>query len=1124
MKRFGLLALLLVAPIASQAQLVLFTDNFTSSTTNKPSAPGGTPFNSFTSYDVAASKAAITNTTITSGDFKIALDVTTSSGLLEVQGVFSKSPITLVSPGDYINLTYTFSMTNPLPTTAAYLGQGLYNSAGSIPLSGGALNSGNLGGAGIFISGNCANWQGYFSRVFSTSNTVYTRPVQVAATTSAAQDLLGNGITGGFNNPGPALLADTATSTVTLTPGSVYTISYTIALTDTNTPTLAFTNTLYSGAGTGGAVLSTATTTATGTNYLTNSFDGLSLGRRETGSVPIRMDVTNITITANISTFPGQPFVVTGGGIACPGATFPVGLDGSVLNNDYYLFTNGVWTGVLQSGTGSPLTFPNETVISVPLTNTVIASNTVNANTGQMLGSVIVGPDSPPVITNQPIAVTVALNYPSVFTAGVTGGGLIFQWYKNGVALVDGGTISGSATSTLVISSTAPGDAATQPQGYYCIISNPCGSSATTVTNALTIGSPGNISWVGNVTSNWDLSTTANFNNGSAVVFHNGDNVTLPDGSAARLSIIGSFIAPTSINDNASQSYTIFGPGSIIGPGSVTKSTPGILAIVNSNAYSGGTTISGGGTLILTNQNFGAGTGTITLAGGTLEFPLKQANAAGCSNNINVTVSSTLQYDTNSTFGAVLNGAIMGNPGTTLTINGNNGATGTARMRLYGQFTNNSAIVLASIGEEVEIAPYLPSGDQIYNGIISGTVGRFTLRGNGNAIFTGANTFSDNTLVSTPNNASLQMSSGNVGIGADSVQTTPPTIDSSPVGTGLVAINSNPNSEGGTCSFFAYGGAHTIANQFFYTTATNTVTVVFSGTNDLTLTGEYDLAGANDTNGVQRTIQVTNTGATTLAGLVTDNSTINNNGPGTSTSGITKIGNGTLYLNGTNAYLGTTTNNGGVLAGTGWIAGPVFVETNGSIGGGGSSAIGTLSLSNNLTINGGVFVRVNKSVSPSNDVVSVNGTLANIGTGIVAVDNLGPALVAGDKFKIFNKAVTGGASLAVTGGGAGVVWNNNLNADGSISVASVGPGNPTTNAAITKVSLSGTNLIVHGTNNNVPNTSFHYVALTSTNIATPLSNWTSVVTNPFNPDGTFDYTNPIVPGTPRQFIDVKAVP
>jgi hypothetical protein len=83
---------------------------------------------------------------------------------------------------------------------------------------------------------------------------------------------------------------------------------------------------------------------------------------------------------------------------------------------------------------------------------------------------------------------------------------------------------------------------------------------------------------------------------------------------------------------------------------------------------------------------------------------------------------------------------------------------------------------------------------------------------------------------------------------------------------------------------------------------------------------------------------------------------------------------------------------------------------------------------------------------------------------------------------------------------------------------------PTTNANITKVSLSSTNVVIHGTNNNVPNTSFHYVVLTSPSLTNALSNWTPVVTNPFNPDGTFDYTNPIVPGTPRQFIDVEAVP
>jgi autotransporter-associated beta strand protein len=83
---------------------------------------------------------------------------------------------------------------------------------------------------------------------------------------------------------------------------------------------------------------------------------------------------------------------------------------------------------------------------------------------------------------------------------------------------------------------------------------------------------------------------------------------------------------------------------------------------------------------------------------------------------------------------------------------------------------------------------------------------------------------------------------------------------------------------------------------------------------------------------------------------------------------------------------------------------------------------------------------------------------------------------------------------------------------------------PSTNATITRVSLSGSNLVIQGTNNNVPNTSFHYQVLAATNLAMRLTNWTILSTNSFNPDGTFNYTNPIVPGTPRQFLDVKVVP
>ena len=87
----------------------------------------------------------------------------------------------------------------------------------------------------------------------------------------------------------------------------------------------------------------------------------------------------------------------------------------------------------------------------------------------------------------------------------------------------------------------------------------------------------------------------------------------------------------------------------------------------------------------------------------------------------------------------------------------------------------------------------------------------------------------------------------------------------------------------------------------------------------------------------------------------------------------------------------------------------------------------------------------------------------------------------------------------------------------------VGSAGPTSSATITKVTLVGTNIVIHGTNNNVPNTSFHFVVYTSPNLTNPLNIWTPVYTNGFT-SGTFDYTNPVVPGSGQLFFDTKAVP
>jgi autotransporter-associated beta strand protein len=164
--------------------------------------------------------------------------------------------------------------------------------------------------------------------------------------------------------------------------------------------------------------------------------------------------------------------------------------------------------------------------------------------------------------------------------------------------------------------------------------------------------------------------------------------------------------------------------------------------------------------------------------------------------------------------------------------------------------------------------------------------------------------------------------------------------------------------------------------------------------------------------------------------------------PLTGGGGVIKQGAGAVYLNAVNTYTVTTTNIGGLLAGSGSISSPLEVYAGASLGAGPVTAIGTFTVSNKVRLSGNVFIRVNKLLAQSNDLVSVTGTITNAGTGTVTVTNIGAtALNVGDSFRIFSGAVSNGTALTVSGGG--VNWVNNLAVNGSIQVLSIIAGYPT---------------------------------------------------------------------------------
>jgi autotransporter-associated beta strand protein/T5SS/PEP-CTERM-associated repeat protein len=239
-----------------------------------------------------------------------------------------------------------------------------------------------------------------------------------------------------------------------------------------------------------------------------------------------------------------------------------------------------------------------------------------------------------------------------------------------------------------------------------------------------------------------------------------------------------------------------------------------------------------------------------------------------------------------------------------------------------------------------------------------------------------------------------------------------------------------------------------------------------------------------------------------LAGLVA----------GSANGGLTKLGNGTLHLDGVNTYTGSTLVSAGALGvgPNGAITGPVTVASGAQLDGD-TGSIETLTISNTLTLAAGSTTVMSLTTTTNDEIIGL--TSVNYGGALVVTNSGSSPLVVGQQYTLFNAASAGTgnfSSVTILPGGSFAGTFNPVS--GVLTITPVVP--PTVN----KATLSAGNLILTGAGG-TPNGT--YSLLTATNLAAPVSAWTTNTTGVFSASGLFSNAIPVTAGTPAQFFRLK---
>lgn len=592
------------------------------------------------------------------------------------------------------------------------------------------------------------------------------------------------------------------------------------------------------------------------------------------------------------------------------------------------------------------------------------------------------------------------------------------------------------------------------PQGAVGYVTNNTANS--TVYAVITSTGPG-IYWTGTNsaaghTNVWDIGTTINWIlNTTPTTYHQvvipGDAVVFSDSGSGTV-LVTNNVGPTSIViSNNVKNYTFSGPGNIVGPTGIEMLGSGKATLNLTNTSAGATVISNG-TLQAGSTSPVSPTGNLIIgSSGTFElagFSMTAGDLLGSGvvdNNNGATPTLTIGTSSGGTWNGTIHdtgagGITVHKVGTgTWVVGGTNNLFDGQSFSDIDEInqgttilTNGGSLNIAFL--QLQIASVAGEAATM---VVAG--GRLTVTNNVLSVGYGSATATGTLIVNSGTVDHSGLSAGTFAAVANSIDVGAQGSTGTMTVNGGQVLNDEPLYLGdgaGSEGTLNLNGGLVQASQVTANASPASSIANFNGGILQAATNNADF------------IDLTTEGNIQTGGLILDDGGWDIHLPNGLTpdatltgGGLTKQGAGQVYLDGANSYTGTTLVNNGLLAGNGFVSGPMVVNPGGNLGAGDEGGVGIFSVQNNLTLQGAAVMRINATGgSLSEDNISVSGNITYGGLLIVTnITSDSTPLTTSDTFQLFSVSGTSSGNFTGIAGspGSGLAYSFNP-ASGVLSI------------------------------------------------------------------------------------------